>query len=178
MNRLLIGLFALATVLVSPFAQAQSPTTQSKKVPLNYMFVQTGQSGSLIPITGKAGFYQLKLKNTGEYVHYFSDRPNRVTGVYPTAQFVNQWISNNNPNGFNKVAPNAALSALNVHLLKSNQVNIIVQLSEPSYNPKTRTMTYIAQILPGENNVIPMKHLDQVALFIDSYCASCVGQGF
>ncbi|KTD54719.1 hypothetical protein [Legionella quateirensis] len=178
MNKLLIALFALVTVLVSPFAQAKSLTENTLNTNVNYMFVQTGKYGSLMPIKGKAGFYQLTLKNSGEYVHYFSDRPNRITGVYPTAQFVNKWINNNTPDGFNKMAPNAALSALNVHLLKNNQVNIIVQLSEPAYNPKNQTMTYIAQILPGENNIKPMKHLEQVALFIDSYCASCVGKGF
>ncbi|CAM2943888.1 hypothetical protein [Legionella worsleiensis] len=178
MNKVAIAFFALFTVLLSSLAQAKSPMTQAHKTKLNYMFVQVGQSGSLTPIKGKEGFYQLKLKHTGEYVHYFSDRPNRITGVYPTAKFVTQWLANNTPDGFKKMAPNAALSALNVHLLKKNQVNFIVQLSEPAYNAKTQTMTYVAQVLPGEQNVMPMKHLKQVALFIDSYCASCVGQGF
>ncbi|MBL7527363.1 hypothetical protein [Legionella bononiensis] len=178
MNKLLIALVAMVTVLVSPFTQAQTFSEKTLNPEVNYMFVQTGKYGSLMPIKGKAGFYQLKLKNSGEYVHYFSDRPNRITGVYPTAQFVNKWINNNTPDGFNKMAPNAALSALNVHLFKNNQVNIIVQLSKPSYDPKNQTMTYIAQILPGEKNINAMNHLEQVALFIDSYCASCVGKGF
>ena len=178
MNKLLITLLACVTVLISPFAQAKSLDSNSNNPEVSYMFVQTGKSGSLTPIKGKSGFYQLKLKSTGEFVHYFSDRPNRITGVYPTAQFVTQWNTNNTPDGFNKMAPNAALSALNVHLLKNNQVNIIVQLSKPTYNPQNQTMTYIAQILPGEKNINSMKHLEQVALFIDSYCASCVGKGF
>lgn len=178
MNKLLIALFITLTTLVSPLVLAKSSVPSIKKTELNYLFVQVGTHGSLMPVKGKAGWYQLELRNVGEYVHYFSDRPNRITGLYSTAQFVNQWNNDNNPNSFNKMSPNAALSALNVHILKHKQVNTVLQLSKPIYNPQKQTMTYMAQILPGEKNIAPMKHLEQVALFIDSYCASCVGQGF
>lgn len=176
MNKLLIALFIMVTTLVSPLVLATPEP--ANKAELSYLFIQVGTHGSLMPVKGKAGWYQLELRNVGEYVHYFSDRPNRITGLYPTAQFVSKWNNDNNPNGFNKMSPNAALSALNVHLLKNKQVSTVLQLSNPTYNPQKNTMTYMAQILPGEEHIEPMKHLEQVALFIDSYCASCVGKGF
>ncbi len=178
MNKLLIALILMVTNLVSPATFVQAATKPVQKTELNYLFVQAGMRGSLQPVKGQTGLYQLELRHIGKYVHYFSDRPNRITGLYPIDQFINQWNNDNSPNGFKKMPPNAALSGVDVHLLKDEPVNIVLQLSNPVYNPQKDSLTYTAKILSGEQNVAAMKHLEQVALFIDSYCASCVGQGF
>ncbi|MGQ3891924.1 hypothetical protein [Legionella sp. CNM-4043-24] len=177
MKKILLSLLLLTTTLTSAWA-VENKSAPARKAPVNLLFVQISKTGSLTPVEGQPGQYILKLKGVDEYVQYFSDRPNRITGLYPTAKFIHQWEEGKKASSFNKMPPNAAMSAIELHLLKNKVVNTVVQLSEPSYNAQKRSLTYKVTILPGAKNQVPMKHLQHVALFIDSFCASCVGQGF
>jgi len=178
MKKILLTLTLLATALTSTWTLAAKPAAAAKKAPVNLLFVQIAKHGTLTPIKDKPGQYLLKLKGVDNYVQYFSDRPTRITGLYPTSKFISHWEDSKKAGSFNKVPPNAAMSAIELHLLKNKLVNIVVQLSEPSYNAQKRSLTYTVTILPGEKNQVPMKNLEHVALFIDSFCASCVGGGF
>lgn len=182
MKKILLALIASATLFTSTLiiagTSAASINPEMSVKGLNLMFIQIANQGSLEPIKGKPGFYLLTLKGVNEYVQYFSDRPARVTGLYPTDEFINKWNHGNKPLSFNKMPPNAALSGVEPHLPKNRIVNTVLQLSEPVYNSKNGTLTYTTQILAGKNNHNTLKHIKNVALFIDSYCASCSGQGF
>lgn len=176
MKKVLLSLFLLATALT--VSATPAPAAVTKKPAVNLLFVQIAKRGVLTPIKDKPGQYLLKLKGVDEYVQYFSDRPTRITGLYPTSKFISQWEEGKKAGSFNKMPPNAAMSAIELHLLKNKLVNVVVQLSAPSYNAQKRSLTYTVTILPGEKNQVPMKNLEHVALFIDSFCASCVGGGF
>lgn len=168
MKKLILGLMLLATGLMSGYTLAQSNPAP------NVFFIQVARHGSLTPIKNKPGYYQLKLKGVDDYVQYLSDKPTRAAGLYPVSKFIQQW----DKDGFNKLPPNVEMSAIELHLIKNKMVNTVMQLSDPVYNAQKRRLTYIAHILPGENNKAPMKHLDHVALFVNSVCASCAGQAF
>lgn len=174
MKKILLTLLLLGSALTATAA----PTQAKAKEPVSLLFIQVAKQGALTPIEGKPGYYLLKLKGVDEYIQYFSDRPQRITGLYPTAKFIQRWDEDKQANGFKKEPPNAAVSAVELHLLKNKLVHTVVQLSEPKYNAQKRSLTYTVHLLPNAHNQVPMKHLEHVALFIDSYCVSCVSQGF
>lgn len=169
----MLTLLLLTTAFMSTLSLAAT-----KKPPVNLLFLQIAKHGTLTPVEGKPGQYLLKLKGVDEYVQYFSDRPARITGLYPTSRFISRWEEGKKAGSFNKMPPNAAMSAIELHLLKNKVVNTVMQLSAPSYNAQKRSLTYTVTILSGEKNQVPMKNLQHIALFIDSYCVSCVSQGF
>lgn len=150
--------------------------TQNKQK-VNVLFFQNADEGRLIPIKEKPGYYQLVLKGVNDNVNYFTDRPNRKAGVYPTAKFIKQWQEGRKSVSFNKIPPNAALSAIETHLLKHKMFNRVFELSAPQYDEKNHTLTYIARTVDNDSNQLPAK-FKHPALFIDNYCASCVGGGF
>jgi hypothetical protein len=180
MKKILVSIAILTLACLSSLVTANTavPSPTAKKADVDLLFIQVAKHGSLTPIKDKPGFYELKLQGVDAYVQYFSNRPVRITGLYPTSKFSSNWEKGQKPSSFNKMPPNAALSAVELHLIKNKMVNIVLQLSSPIYNAQKHTLTYTAQILANSKNQVPMKHMEHIALFIDSYCASCVGKGF
>lgn len=177
MKKLFITFFLLSIALLSSATFATVNYAKSKKK-VDVLFIQMADKGVLKPIKNKPGFYELKLEGVKEYVQFFTDRPIRKAGIYPTDKFVQQWLIGKNNNSFNKVPPNAALSAIEIRLMKNKMLNTVLELSSPSYNSKQHTLTYIVQPLKGLALQISQKSFKNVALFIDDYCASCTGIGF
>lgn len=177
MKKALFTLLAFMLFAATP-ALAKSVEINENESDPSYLFIQMAKYGSLKPVEGKSGLYQLELQSVNEYLHYFSDRPTRITGIYPISKFVSQWNDDQSENSFNKMPPNVDISAIEVHQGKSKMINIVLELSAPSYNSEKGTLTYFAKIVPGGENHPEMQHLKHVVLFMDSYCASCVGRGF
>lgn len=181
MKKLLTTLLILSLTCFSSLVMANStatPAVSTNKANVSLLFIQVAKHGSLTPINEKPGYYTLTLQGVDDYVQYFSDRPMRITGLYPTADFTSKWENGKKTTSFNKMPPNAALSAVDVRLIKNKMVNLVLQLSDPVYNAQTHTLTYTAQMLSDTANPVTVKRMNHVALFIDSYCASCVGKGF
>lgn len=156
----------------SVFAYANPSDTSTQK---NYLFLQTAKTGLLKP-TQVPGIYQLALKDISPYVTYFTDRPNRMTGLLPMERFLEIWQSNAK-NGFKADAPNVAVEGIKLHAVSKDQtIGLVVVLSKPIYDRKTKTLTYTAQALNHEK--ITFNHnikLENVALFVDNIasCPSC-----
>jgi hypothetical protein len=177
MKKTLVTLLLITTALLSSFASANATLSKNNKN-VSVLFIQIADKGMMTPMKNKPGFYQLKLTGVKEYVQFFTDRPTRVAGIYPTEKFLQQWQKGTSATSFNHIPPNAALSAVEVGVLKNEMVNTVIQLSDPSYNAKRGTLTYTARTLTGTASPIPQRKFKNIALFIDNYCASCVGGGF
>lgn len=176
MKKILSCLFLLSFLL--PTLSLGNTTITDAKKNIDVLFIQIADKGELTPIKNKPGYFNLKLQGIKENIQFFTDRPNRIAGIYPTTDFLRKWQQGTNSNSFNKMPPNVALSAIEVRLLKNRRVNLILQLSEPVYNTKHQVLTYTAHTLKGSNTDIPTRKFKDVALFIDNYCASCTGLGW
>jgi hypothetical protein len=120
-------------------AQEATPvaTTAGKKN-AETLFLQAFQSGSIAPKEDAAGRYVLTLEHGLGQTVYFSDRPERVVGVTPTAQFLaNVGFSAGDP-------PNAALA---VEKEEGTTEIAVVELIDPRYDEGTHTATYEVAVL-------------------------------
>jgi len=165
----------LATPLWADTALSQMAPTTTPKKPISVVFIQMAEKGSLTAIPNQSNTYLLELKGVPDFIGYFADRPARISGILTTNQFATQWQDNTKPNSFNKIPPNAALSATVFTSPFHKQMRSVpLQLSHPNYNAKNHTMSYTVQVLPGVASANDLKNMKQVALFIDDFCASCV----
>lgn len=174
MKKLLTSLILAATMLISSNVLANSTIEQNHKN-VDVMFIQMADSGSVTPIANKPNYYVLTLNGVKPYVGYFSDRPVRISGLFPTTQFADKWQDSKGKDSFNQMPPNAALSAIRDDWFSKKMVGLPLQLTEPHYDASKQTMTYTVQVLPGVKTKLPINNMQQVALFIDEYCASCAG---
>jgi hypothetical protein len=127
-----------ATGLRAAAAQDASPAARGPGGKTEYLFVQSFESGSIVPKAGEDGTYTLTLDHGLGQTLYFSDRPERVVGAAPTPAFLKGLgFSPNNP-------PNAALV---VEAGPGNEDIAVVELTNPSYDEGTKTATYDAKVL-------------------------------
>lgn len=131
---------ALASTGIS-YAAAQEATPVAAEggsdVP-EYLFVQSFQSGSIVPEEGADGRFTVTLEQGLGQTIFFTDRPDRTVGAFPTGAFLG-WLgfSADNP-------PNAAL----VLQQESGETDIaVVELFDPVYDQASHTATYNAQVL-------------------------------
>ncbi len=103
-----------------------------------FLFVQSFQSGSFAPKDGAEDAYTLTLEQGLGQTVYFSDRPERIVGATPTADFLKGMpFGPDNP-------PNAAL----VFEATPGDTDVVVlELTEPTYDEATKTATYDATVL-------------------------------
>jgi hypothetical protein len=104
----------------------------------SFLFVQSFQSGTLAPKAGGGDAFTLTLDHGLGQTVYFSDRPERVFGATPTAQFLQTFpFGENNP-------PNAALV---LEAAPGDTDVIVMELTNPAYDEATHTATYAAKLL-------------------------------
>ncbi len=135
-----------ATPVASP-----EPTAGEKTM---YLFVQSFQSGSIVPTEGQDGRYTVTLEQGLGQTIYFADRPSRDVGVSPTPQFLEALgFSEDNP-------PNAAM------LLETapGETDIaVVELFNPSYDEATHTATYDVAVLENWQDSVELGFSDAPA---------------
>lgn len=146
----------------------------SSQKDVNVLFIQNAKAGAFIPMS-QPGHYQLKLSGVDNTIHFFTDRPARRAGIYPTDKFLARWQAGRHAQSFNKVPPNAALSASIGRGFREKEVRISIELSDPHFDANSQTLVYNVRILPGQDNQAPKGRLRNIVLFIDDYCASCTG---
>jgi hypothetical protein len=146
------------------------------------LFVQTYQSGTITPKEGTEGRYTLMLDTgTGQTV-YFSDRPDRIVGAQPTAQFLEGiGFSADNP-------PNAAL----VMDTGAGETDIaVIELFDPQLDPISQSVSFEIGVLANWQHELEMElqeaptdlaalapSFGAARLFIDDcpdYVMQCVG---
>ncbi len=130
-----------AGVAASTATAAQNATpiaTTTGEKTSETLFLQAFQSGSIAPKADATDRYVLTLKQGLGQTIYFTDRPERVVGVTPTAQFLgNLGFPTTNP-------PNAALV---VEKEGGTTEIAVVELFDPSYDEATHTATYDVAVL-------------------------------
>jgi hypothetical protein len=146
--------------------QADNGTAEEK--PVSFMFVQTAQSGTLVPVAGEDNLYTLTLRGTSPQTVAFSDTPERVVVQAPMQKFLDGMCFGPE-NG-----PNAALEILEA--AESADV-VVVELFDPEYDAASQTLRYNVSIIeqPDHSYAIFNERADKAlpqifgpaALFID-----------
>ena len=131
----------LATTGISQ-AVAQDATPVSSDMAdgskTQFLFVQSYESGTIVPKEGEAGSWTLTLEQGLGQTVFFSDRPERIAGVSDTDAFLKGLgFSDDNP-------PNAALLFTND---KGEEDVSVIELFNPRYDTNTQTATYDIQLL-------------------------------
>jgi hypothetical protein len=175
---------ALAVAGLKAAASAQDATPEAAEGgKVEFLFVQSFQQGNIVPKEGEDGTYSLTLEQGLGQTIYFSDRPERIVGASPTAEFLKGLgFSADNP-------PNAALL---VEAAPGETDIAVLELFNPRYDEPTHTAKYDVQFLEHYEQALGMSFTEQPAdlaqlhpqfgaahLFIDDcadYGVSCCSQ--
>jgi hypothetical protein len=151
---------ATPTFPTDPHPSADTPTTQAE-----YLFVQPFDAGTWESKPGQEGTFILTLTGAAAQTTYFSDRPERITGLAPTPQFLEGLgFTAENP-------PNAAIVAQTEHGV---QDVLVVELSNPVYDAAAATLVYETRVL-ADYGGRGLAHLAQQQT--DDELAATFGQG-
>ena len=129
----------VATPVATPaFPADPHPSADTARTHPEYLFVQPFDAGTWAPKPGAEGVYTLTLTGAAAHTTYFSDRPERDTGLAPTQPFLDGL-------GFTpKNPPNAALV---VQTQSGTEDILVVELFNPVYDAKAAILTYEAKVL-------------------------------
>ena len=154
---------ALATAGITSLAQAQDATAvpetaafdEGKVEKTDFLFVQSFKQGNLVARTGEgvAGHTLTLEQGLGQTI-FFSDRPERIVGVKPTADFLQDLgFSDTNP-------PNAALV---MEAAPGDSDFAVFELFNPRYDVETSTATYDVHLLEEWEQKLDMSFTEQQA---------------
>lgn len=148
---------AAALALRATAAQDGTPTADSDPT---LLFVQSAANGMLAP--SDQG-YTLSFEHGASQTICFSDRPERLTGLLPTAELVAQRpFAADSP-------PNAALAISNAE--DASATVLVGVLSTPEWSPGTATLSYdfrmLADDIPAGSPTPMANAFDSATLFID-----------
>lgn len=117
---------------------------------IEFLFAQSAGG-----VTVESGSNRINLNGVSPTTLLFSDRPDRVTGHIPTADFVEQWSAGEE--SFSDVPPNAVLSVFG----EDEVVDVVVILTDPVLDGDD--LSYGVHVTDGE--LVSSKR--PVSLFID-----------
>jgi hypothetical protein len=143
-----IALLTMAILTLSCGVQAeetkglQTDNVTAEEKPVRFMFVQTAQSGTLIPVAGEDNLYALTLMGISPQTVAFSDRPERIVVQAPMQKFLDG-LCFSPQNG-----PNAALEILGA---AENEDVAVVELFDPVYDAANQTLKYNLSLLEQPN---------------------------
>lgn len=106
--------------------------------PSEFLFVQSFDSGSLVPVSGSEGTFTLTLAGANPQTVYFSDRPERVFGLATTAAFLD---------GLGFTPENPPNAALMVTTEDGAEDVLIIELLDPVWDESAGSLTYTVQVL-------------------------------
>lgn len=157
-NKLLLTTLALSLILLTPTCFASKP---------KLLFIQTAQTGTITKMANYPNTYKLQLQNVLPFVTYFSDRPNRITGLMAIGDFIKHWQKSSS--SFTKDHPNAGIESVIIDATdkKKQTLSFVVELSKPIYSRKQKTITYTATPLNKKMRIMHPTKLGYTSLFID-----------
>lgn len=170
-RNVLAGFAALAAALPASKVLGQEASPVSDAVE-ELLFVQVAESGTAEPIAGQSGQYALTLANSSGQTLYFSDRPERLAGIFTTSDFISDAVSA-------AVRPNAAL-VFRTGGDDSQMKVAALELSDPAYDATSGLITYVTRLLDFGNGALtsedPSTAVDtlpaefgEATLFIDNF---------
>lgn len=122
----------------TPAAPAATPVPADGQQFPKMLFLQSYQSGSIVPKADEAGTWTLTLEHGLGQTVFFTDRPDRKVGITPTEDFLKgMGFAPDNP-------PNAALLFKNE---RGDEDVSVVELFNPTFDTATNTTTYDIQLL-------------------------------
>ena len=122
----------------APYPADPHPSADYARTKSEYLFVQPFDAGTWTPKAGADGSYTLTLTGAAAQTTYFSDRPERDTGLAPNQQFLDGLgFAPENP-------PNAAIVA---QTGSGEEDALVVELLAPTYDSEAATLTYEAKVL-------------------------------
>ena len=128
-----------STTAAQPATPAATPTPS-----LSFLFVQTFASGTLTPDASQPDHFLLTLTDAPASRIAFADRPARLTDSLPTEDLPRQL-------SFDPAdPPNAALLT---RTDAGDEVVLVVELLDPTYDSATRTVTYGARELADYSGI-------------------------
>jgi len=137
-----IAFLAMALLILSSEVLAQEAEELQAEKNDTFMFVQTAQSGSLVPVEGEDNLYTLTLMGVSPQTIAFSDRPERIVVQAPMQKFLDgMCFRPENP-------PNAAIAILNAD---KEEDLVVVELLGPVYDGANQTLQYNVSILKQPN---------------------------
>ena len=132
---------------------------ETSKKDIMVVYVQNAKSSVLSKDAKQPTVIKLTLHKPEMYVSYFSDRPERLTGMVELQKFLGLWDTKNKAR-FNQDPPNVAI--------ETKKSNFIGMLSNPVYNSKTGDVTFtFTPINPLPSSFKYGSDLGYTILFID-----------
>ncbi len=171
----ILGIFMLGTA----YAATDAAPTQKKEKAIEYLFIETAQTGDMQKDTTQDNTYIITLKNVDPWVTYFSNVPERITGFMPLQDFV-QLLARETQTKYQAGLNSGLIAFANAKEKTGKMSRYILSIKQPEFDPATQTLILKAHIVPGaQKDPIP-KEVDfhHISLFIDSICASCAGDNF
>lgn len=149
----------ILVILLTASMLAGSAFAVSAKKNVTVVYVQNAKSSELKADAKHPNVLQLTLHKPESHVSYFSDRPQRLTGIVELQQFLSLWDDKSKAK-FMQNPPNVAI--------ETKKSNLIGMLSNPSYNSKTGDLTFtFTPIKPLPAEFKYGKDLGYTVLFID-----------
>jgi hypothetical protein len=130
----------IALAGVAGLASASKPRARHK-AKLSLLFVVNGAVGTLTPQPGHPGSYTLEVTSLEPHAVWFSDRPARLSGAFPSSAVARVWKRM----GFAADPPNAALDYTDPALRSPRSV--ILELTHPHYDKRRRTLSFTTRII-------------------------------
>lgn len=138
-----------------------------------YLIIQSSHKAKIEKNNVLHGTYSLILYEVPSSAIAFTQRPIRKVELITLEKLLNLW-NNGDPDGFTKNPPNAAINGFIKDSGSEEHMNFFVQLIDPVYDAKKRTLTYVLKPLDGNPTEIPNSAiLGHVNLFIDDICLNC-----
>lgn len=132
----------------------------------NVLFFQSARQGSITQLSKNN--YILSIKNSPEYVTYFSNRPVRTSGVITTQNFLSLWKNPKIKNNFIDNPPNAAVVLVSEN---GKRQNFIAMILNPGYIEGK--LSY--QISVQDKKTLTTGNLKHITLFFDNIHWNPVG---
>jgi hypothetical protein len=135
--------------MVFGLAAESADAAQGSTDEISYLFVQAFGSSEISPKPDQPDSYTVTLSEGIGHAFYFSDRPDRIAGLVPTEVMLQRL-------GFQQGNdPNAALIAERPDADGHDgwEQVLMVELSNPSYQPESRALTYDVVIVPGSESL-------------------------
>ena len=126
-----------------------------------YLFVIQSKGGEIEKLDDE---YYLKMIDTNPKVIQFTDRPYHDASFIPLTSLLDIW--DKGEDNFKVDPPNASLSALFTDKENGKQALHIVEILDPQYDPKTKTLKFKMVSIHDQLPLNEVK-IEKVALFID-----------
>src|SRR5690348_3842573 len=127
------AVFVLVLAAAIPAAVGAGGKREPKLQKVSLLYVVDSASGTL---TGKGKARALTLKGTAADAVWFSDRPERRSGSFPTGGLASSWKGF----GFAADPPNAALVYMDPAL--GFERTVVLTLSKPRYAAKSHALSF------------------------------------